>query len=88
MNIFKAKQGIKLGNLLESFLSKKVKERKQFMRVYNLNNLGGGEWHKDETIDVQVNKLLEEYLDKNIEIKKIAISNAQQKAIVVFEMDK
>ncbi|WP_270591762.1 hypothetical protein [Faecalibacillus intestinalis] len=88
MNIFKTKQGIKLGNLLESFLSKKVKERKQFMRVYNLNNLGGGEWHKDETIDVQVNKLLEEYLDKNIEIKKIAISNAQQKAIVVFEMDK
>ena len=68
MNIFKTKQGIKLGNLLESFLSKKVKERKQFMRVYNLNNLGGGEWHKDETIDVQVNKLLEEYLDKNIEI--------------------
>ena len=88
MNIFKTKQGIKLGNLLESFLSKKVKERKQFMRVYNLNNLGGGEWHKDETLDVQVNKLLEEYLDKNIEIKKIAISNAQQKAIVVFEMDK
>lgn len=88
MNIFKTKQGIKLGNLLESFLSKKVKERKQFMRVYNLNNLGDGEWHKDETIDVQVNKLLEEYLDKNIEIKKIAISNAQQKAIVVFEMDK
>mgnify|MGYP007038572173 FL=1 len=88
MNIFKTKQGLKLGNLLESFLSKKVKERKQFMRVYNLNNLGGGEWHKDETIDVQVNKLLEEYLDKNIEIKKIAISNAQQKAIVVFEMDK
>lgn len=88
MNIFKTKQGIKLGNLLESFLSKKVKERKQVMRVYNLNNLGGGEWHKDETIDVQVNKLLEEYLDKNIEIKKIAISNAQQKAIVVFEMDK
>lgn len=88
MNIFKTKQGIKLGNLLESFLSKKVKEKKQFMRVYNLNNLGGGEWHKDETIDVQVNKLLEEYLDKNIEIKKIAISNAQQKAIVVFEMDK
>ena len=42
MNIFKTKQGIKLGNLLESFLSKKVKERKQFMRVYNLNNLGGG----------------------------------------------
>ncbi|PWM81039.1 MAG: hypothetical protein DBY41_04755 [Clostridium sp.] len=88
MNIFKTKQGIKLGNLLESFLSKKVKERKQVMQVYNLNNLGGGEWHKDETIDVQVNKLLEEYLDKNIEIKKIAISNAQQKAIVVFEMDK
>ena len=88
MNIFKTKQGIKLGNLLESFLSKKVKERKQFMRVYNLNNLGGGEWYKDETSDVQVNKLLEEYLDKNIEIKKIAISNAQQKAIVVFEMDK
>ena len=88
MNIFKTKQGLKLGNLLESFLSKKVKERKQFMRVYNLNNLGGGEWHKDETIDVQVNKLLDEYLDKNIEIKKIAISNAQQKAIVVFEMDK
>ena len=84
MNIFKTKQGIKLGNLLESFLSKKVKERKQVMQVYNLNNLGGGEWHKDETIDVQVNKLLEEYLDKNIEIKKIAISNAQQKAIVVF----
>ena len=68
MNIFKTKQGIKLGNLLESFLSKKVKERKQVMQVYNLNNLGGGEWHKDETIDVQVNKLLEEYLDKNIEI--------------------
>lgn len=88
MNIFKTKQGIKLGNLLESFLSKKVKERKQVMQVYNLNNLGGGEWHKDETIDVQVNKLLEEYLDKNIEIKKIAFSNAQQKAIVVFEMDK
>ena len=88
MNIFKTKQGIKLGNLLESFLSKKVKERKQVMQVYNLNNLGGGEWHKDETIDVQVNKLLEEYLDKNIEIKKIAISNAQQKAIVVFKMDK
>ncbi|RHP68404.1 hypothetical protein DXA62_14015 [Coprobacillus sp. OF03-2AA] len=88
MNIFETRQGMKLGNLLERFLSRKVEERKQVMQVYNLNNLGGGEWHKDETIDVQVNKLLEEYLDKNIEIKKIAISNAQQKAIVVFEMDK
>lgn len=88
MNIFETRQGMKLGNLLERFLSRKVEERKQVMRVYNLNNLGGGEWHKDETIDVQVNKLLEEYQDKNIEVKKIVISNAQQKAIVVFEMDK
>ena len=88
MNIFETRQGMKLGNLLERFLSRKVEERKQVMQVYNVNNLGGGKWHKDETIDVQVNKLLEEYLDKNIEIKKIAISNAQQKAIVVFEMDK
>ena len=88
MNIFETRQGIKLGNLLERFLSRKVEGRKQVMKVYNLNNLGGGEWHKDETIDVQVNKLLEEYQDKNIEVKKIAISNAQQKAIVVFEMDK
>lgn len=88
MNIFETKQGTKLGNLLENFLRKNIKERKQFMRIYSLTNLGGGEWHKDETIDVQVNKLLEEYQDENIEVKKIAISNSQQKAIVVFEMDK
>lgn len=88
MNIFETKQGTKLGSLLENFLSRKVEGRKQIMKVYNLNNLGGGEWHKDETIDIQVNKLLEEYQDNNIEVKKIAISNSQQKAIVVFEMDK
>ena len=88
MSIFETKQGMQLGSLLENFLSKNIKEKKQFMKIYSLTNLGGGEWHKDETIDVQVNKLLEEYQDKNIEIKQITISHKQLKAIVVFEMDK